>query len=168
MRWLSATVVAVFFEKVFYLMAITWFDTMTDTVLAAVALFTFMGYILEKAGLMAAPVMARSNYDSGLSAGAITAGGTLGILIPPSIMLVVMGPVMQVSVGRLFAAALLPGLMLAGLYVLYTIIRVMINPVLGPPLPDEELDVTTGYKVRDFFWGSCRRLSSFWQRWAPL
>ena len=185
--------------KVFYLMSLTFFDTMLDTVLAAVALFTFMGYILEKAGLMerlfrallllsgrlkgslymgtifsatlfaaatgivgaavtiiglmAAPVMKKSNYDPALSAGAITAGGTLGILIPPSIMLVVMGPVMQVSVARLFAAAILPGLMLASMYVIYTMIRVMINPDLGPPLTDEELDVSTGYKMREFFLG---------------
>ncbi len=187
-------------NKVFYLMTLTFFDTMTDTVLAAVALFTFMGYILEKAGLMerlfrallllsgrlkgslymgtifsatlfaaatgivgaavtiiglmAAPVMQKSNYDPALSAGAITAGGTLGILIPPSIMLVVMGPVMQVSVARLFAAAVLPGLMLASMYVIYTMIRVMINPELGPPLTDEELDVSTGYKMREFFFGA--------------
>jgi tripartite ATP-independent transporter DctM subunit len=174
-------------NKVFYLMTLTWFDTMVDTVLAAVALFTFMGYILEKAGLMerlfralllisgrlkgslylgtifsatlfaaatgivgasvtiiglmAAPVMKRSGYAAGLSAGAITAGGTLGILIPPSIMLVVMGPVMQVSVARLFAAAILPGIMLAS------------NPKLGPPLSDAELDVPTSYKIREFFLG---------------
>jgi tripartite ATP-independent transporter DctM subunit len=185
--------------KVFYLMTLTWFDTMVDTVLAAVALFTFMGYILEAAGLMerlfralllisgrrkgslyigtifsatlfaaatgivgaavtiiglmAAPVMKKSNYDPALSAGTITAGGTLGILIPPSIMLVVMGPVMQVSVARLFAAAILPGFMLASLYVIYTMIRVMLKPELGPPLPDEELDVPISYKIREFFLG---------------
>jgi tripartite ATP-independent transporter DctM subunit len=185
--------------NVFYLMTMTWFDTMVDTVLAAVALFTFMGYVLEKAGLMerlfrallllsgrlkgslylgtifsatlfaaatgivgasvtiiglmAAPVMKKSGYSSGLSAGAITAGGTLGILIPPSIMLVVMGPVMQVSVARLFAAAILPGIILAILYVVYTMIRVMINPELGPPLSDEELDVPTSFKIREFFLG---------------
>jgi tripartite ATP-independent transporter DctM subunit len=186
-------------NKVFYLMTLTFFDTMVDTVLAAVALFTFMGYILEKAGLMerlfralllisgrlkgslylgtifsatlfaaatgivgasvtiiglmAAPVMKKAGYATGLSAGSITAGGTLGILIPPSIMLVVMGPVMQVSVARLFAAAILPGIMLASLYVIYTMIRVMINPELGPPLSDEELDVPTSYKIREFFLG---------------
>ena len=88
-----------------------------------------------------------------MSAGAITAGGTLGILIPPSIMLVVMGPVMQVSVARLFAAAILPGIMLASMYVIFTIIRVMINPEMGPPLSDEELDVSASYKVREFFLG---------------
>ncbi len=185
--------------KVFYLMTLTWFDTMTDTVLAAVALFTFMGYILEKAGLMerlfrslllisgrlkgslyigtifsatlfaaatgivgaavtiigvmAAPVMNKANYNPSLSAGSICAGGTLGILIPPSIMLVVMGPVMQVSVARLFSAAILPGIMLASMYVVYTMIRVMINPELGPPLSDEELDVAASYKAREFFLG---------------
>jgi tripartite ATP-independent transporter DctM subunit len=88
-----------------------------------------------------------------LSAGCITAGGTLGILIPPSIMLVVMGPVMQVSVARLFAAAILPGIMLATMYVVYTVIRVMISPEMGPPLSDEELDVLASFKVREFFLG---------------
>jgi TRAP-type mannitol/chloroaromatic compound transport system permease large subunit len=68
-------------------------------------------------------------------------------------MLVVMGPVMQVSVARLFAAAILPGIMLASLYVIYTMIRVMINPKLGPPLSDAELDVPTSYKIREFFLG---------------
>ena len=85
-------------------------------------------------GLMAAPVMKKSGYDTGLSAGTICAGGTLGILIPPSVMLVVMGPVFQVSVARLYAAAFLPGFLLAFLYIVYTMVRTMVNPQLGPPL----------------------------------
>lgn len=89
-------------------------------------------------GLMAIPSMTRSNYDVRLSAGAITAGGTLGILIPPSIMLVVMAPVVGVKVLDLFAAAILPGLMLSGLYTGYTMFRAWRNPTLGPPLPIEE------------------------------
>ena len=104
-------------------------------------------------GLMAAPVMRKTGYDTGLSAGTICAGGTLGILIPPSVMLVVMGPVFQVSVARLYAAAILPGLLLAFLYIAYTMIRVMLNPELGPPLSDEELNVPKSYVWREFFVG---------------
>src|SRR3989338_4158667 len=70
-------------------------------------------------GLMAAPVMIKAGYDPKLTAGAIAAGGTLGILIPPSVMLVVMGPVLGVSVIQLFAAAIIPGVMLSGLYIGY-------------------------------------------------
>lgn len=96
-------------------------------------------------GIMAAKTMNRSNYDVRLSAGAITAGGTLGILIPPSIMLIVMGPVLEVPVTDLFRAAVLPGIMLAGLYMLYTIGRCMINPKLGPILPKEEQPETSPF-----------------------
>ena len=88
-------------------------------------------------GIMAAKSMNRSNYDVKLAAGTITAGGTLGILIPPSIMLVVMGPIMEIPVTDLFAAAILPGVLLACLYAAYTTIRCMLNPNLGPPLPVE-------------------------------
>ena len=86
-------------------------------------------------GIMAAKSMNRSNYDVRLAAGTITAGGTLGILIPPSIMLVVMGPIMEIPVIDLFAAAILPGILLAGLYAAYTTLRCAMNPKLGPPLP---------------------------------
>jgi tripartite ATP-independent transporter DctM subunit len=186
-------------EKVFHLMTFSFFGTMMDTVLAAVALFTFMGCILESAGLMerlfkallliagrlkgslymgtiftatlfaaatgivgasvtiiglmAAPVMKKTGYDTGLSAGTICAGGTLGILIPPSVMLVVMGPVFQVSVARLYAAAILPGILLAFLYMTYTMTRVMLNPELGPCLCEEDLNVPKSYVWREFFIG---------------
>ena len=89
-------------------------------------------------GIMSAKTMNRSNYDVKLAAGTITAGGTLGILIPPSIMLVVMGPVLEVPVTDLFAAAIIPGIMMAVLYALYVMIRCWINPALGPVLPEEE------------------------------
>ncbi len=88
-------------------------------------------------GIMAAKTMNRSNYNVQLSAGCITAGGTLGILIPPSIMLVVMGPILEVPVTDLFAAAIIPGFMLAFLYTGYALIRCQINPALGPPLPSD-------------------------------
>ena len=88
-------------------------------------------------GIMAAKTMNRAGYDVKLSAGSITAGGTLGILIPPSIMLVVMGPILEVPVTDLFAAAIIPGFMLAFLYTGYALIRCQLNPKLGPQLPKE-------------------------------
>ena len=88
-------------------------------------------------GIMAAKSMNRSSYNVQLAAGTITAGGTLGILIPPSIMLVVMGPIMEIPVIDLFAAAILPGILLASLFAAYTTIRCMLDPKLGPPLPVE-------------------------------
>ncbi|MEO0673277.1 MAG: TRAP transporter large permease subunit, partial [Pseudomonadota bacterium] len=96
-------------------------------------------------GIMAARTMNRSGYDVRMAAGSITAGGTLGILIPPSIMLVVMGPVLEVPVTDLFAAAIIPGILLASLYVLYAIVRCWINPNLGPILPPEEQPQTSPY-----------------------
>jgi tripartite ATP-independent transporter DctM subunit len=89
-------------------------------------------------GIMAAPIMIKTGYDSKLASGAITAGGTLGILIPPSVMLIVMGPVIGVSVADLYAAAFGPGIMLASIYILYVVIRCFINPKLGPPVPMAE------------------------------
>jgi tripartite ATP-independent transporter DctM subunit len=89
-------------------------------------------------GIMAVPIMTKSRYDIPMSAGAITAGGTLGILVPPSVMLVVMGPVMGVSVAELYASCFGPGFLLAGIFIVYCIVRSLINPKLGPPLPAEE------------------------------
>jgi tripartite ATP-independent transporter DctM subunit len=169
---------------VFHLMVLQVFGIMKDPTLAAVPLFTFMGYILEQAGLMerifkgfqlalasvngslylavlvtatifgigagivgstitmlgvmAGPMMIKSGYDVQLSAGAITAGGTLGILIPPSVMLVVMAPVVGVPATHLFAACTIPGLLLAAMYCGYTTIRSYLDPKLGPPLPPEQ------------------------------
>ena len=96
-------------------------------------------------GIMAAKTMNRSGYDVRMAAGAITAGGTLGILIPPSIMLIVMGPVLEVPVTDLFRAAIIPGVMLAGLYMLYAIGRCWLNPSLGPILPPEDQPETSPY-----------------------
>jgi tripartite ATP-independent transporter DctM subunit len=86
-------------------------------------------------GIMAAKSMNKSGYDVKLSAGVITAGGTLGILIPPSIMLVVMGPIMEIPVTDLFSAAIIPGIMLAVLYAAYVTLRCWMDPKLGPVLP---------------------------------
>jgi tripartite ATP-independent transporter DctM subunit len=85
-------------------------------------------------GVMAAPMMIRSGYSTRLSAGIIAAGGTLGILIPPSVMLIVMGPVIGVPVSDLFAGAVIPGLLLAVVYLVYALVRSHLDPSLGPPL----------------------------------
>lgn len=104
-------------------------------------------------GIMAAKTMNKSGYDVKLAAGTITAGGTLGILIPPSIMLVVMGPVLEVPVTDLFAAAIMPGIMLAFLYLAYTLIRCQIDPSLGPVLPEEERANDWRIIAREFLLG---------------
>ncbi|HEY7239187.1 MAG TPA: TRAP transporter large permease subunit [Burkholderiales bacterium] len=97
-----------------------------------------VGAAVTVLGIMAAPIMIKTGYDAKLSAGAITAGGTLGILIPPSVMLIVMGPVLGVSVADLYSAAFGPGFLLAGIYLVYLVIRATLNPKLGPPVPKEE------------------------------
>ncbi|MGH8682981.1 MAG: TRAP transporter large permease [Burkholderiales bacterium] len=97
-----------------------------------------VGAAVTVLGIMASPIMVKTGYDAQLSAGTITAGGTLGILIPPSVMLIVMGPVLGVSVADLYAAAFGPGFLLAGLYVAYLMIRSFVNPKLGPPIPKAE------------------------------
>ena len=188
-----------FGNVVFYLLTYQVFGTMTETLLAAVPLFLFMGYVLERTGLMnrlfhgfqlllapvkgslyivvlavatlfaaatgivgaavtilgvmAAPIMMKSGYSARLSAGSIAAGGTLGMLIPPSVMLVVMGPVVGAPITELFAAAVIPGLLLAGLYALYAVSRCYLNPSLGPVLPMEERADSVGEIVRELFFG---------------
>ena len=104
-------------------------------------------------GIMAAKSMNRSGYDVRLAAGTITAGGTLGILIPPSIMLVVMGPIMEIPVTDLFAAAIIPGIMLAVLYAGYTTIRCYLDPSLGPIVPEEEREKDMKVVLYEFFMG---------------
>jgi len=104
-------------------------------------------------GIMAAKSMNKSGYDVRLAAGTITAGGTLGILIPPSIMLVVMGPIMQIPVTDLFAAAIFPGIMLALLYAAYITFRCWKNPSLGPVLPEEMRATSMKQVLVEFFLG---------------
>jgi tripartite ATP-independent transporter DctM subunit len=188
-----------FGKVVIFLMTLQVFTVMTETLLAAVPLFLFMGYVLERAGLMnrlfhgfqlllapvkgslyivvlatatlfatatgivgaavtilgvmAAPIMRKSGYSPRLSAGSIAAGGTLGMLIPPSVMLVVMGPVVGAPVTELFAAAIVPGVMLATLYAAYAVIRSYINPVLGPVLPHDQRAGSMGEIFRELFFG---------------
>jgi TRAP-type mannitol/chloroaromatic compound transport system permease large subunit len=96
-----------------------------------------VGAVVTLMGLLAFPQMLRAGYDVRLSAGAITAGGCLGILIPPSVMLIVYGATAGVSVVKLYAGAFFPGLMLAGLYILYVVAVAKIKPTLAPPLSEE-------------------------------
>ena len=91
-----------------------------------------VGAVVTLMGLLAFPAMANANYDKSFAAGVICAGGTLGILIPPSIMLIVYAAIADLSPLRLYAAALFPGLLLAGLYIVYVIVRVYFNPALAP------------------------------------
>jgi tripartite ATP-independent transporter DctM subunit len=117
---------------------------LTSTVFAMAT--GIVGAAVTVLGIMAGPIMIKTHYDAKLSAGAITAGGTLGILIPPSVMLIVMGPVLGVSVADLYAAAFGPGFLLAGLYLVYLITRATLNPKLGPPVPLEDR-VTDVYQI---------------------
>ena len=100
-----------------------------------------VGAVVTLMGLLALPAMLKAGYDQRLSTGVICAGGTLGILIPPSIMLIVYGATSAVSVVKLYAAAILPGFLLAGLYMVYVVTRVAINPSLAPKLPKEQTDI---------------------------
>jgi len=187
-------------DRVIGLMQYQFFSLMRNTTLAAIPLFLFMGFVLERSGLMdrmfralrlllgrlrgslylivllvatlfaaatgivgasvtvlgvmAAPIMQQTGYDTRLSAGAIGAGGTLGILIPPSILLIVMGPVVGVPVSDLFTAAIVPGLVLASAYIVYTLARSYLNPDLGPPLSSRELAETSfGEKMLELMLG---------------
>jgi len=187
-------------DTVFRLMNVHFYQVMVHQVFAAIPFFLFMGFLLERAGLMdklfysfqklfapvpgslyaamiitatifaaatgivgssitllcfmAAAGMARSGYNISLGAGSIASGGTLGILIPPSVMLVVMGPLIGVPVTNLFAAAIIPGLILSGSYIAYALIRCMINPELGPPLPKEDRVDSYGKIVWDIITGA--------------
>ncbi len=92
-------------------------------------------------GIMALPAMLRRKYNIPLACGTICAGGTLGILIPPSVMLLLYGPTAGLSVAKLFIGAIGPGLLLSGLYILYVIVICLIKPDYGPPMPKEERNI---------------------------
>lgn len=94
-------------------------------------------------GLLTLPTLLRRGYDPAISCGAICASGTLGQIIPPSLVLILLSDIMQLSVGTLFAAAVLPGLMLAGLYVSWIVIYGMIRPDSMPPVPQAERDAVS-------------------------
>jgi tripartite ATP-independent transporter DctM subunit len=180
-----------FNNRIFDLFVNQTYSVMSNDVLTAVPLFLFMGYIVERAnivarlfhtlniaarrvpgsmavaalitctlfatatgivgavvtlmGLLAFPAMLRARYDTSLASGVICAGGTLGILIPPSIMLIVYAAASGVSIVKLYAGALLPGLALATLYIVYVIVRSTLQPEKAPkPSRDEIGDISTG------------------------
>ncbi|MCG8514758.1 MAG: TRAP transporter large permease subunit [Halanaerobiales bacterium] len=109
------------------------------TVLAACV--GVIGASIAILSVLALPSMVEKKYNKGLASGSVAAGGTLGILIPPSVMLVIYGPMANISVGKLFLGAMTPGLLLAGLYVLYILIRSSLQPELGPAAPVAEREV---------------------------
>jgi tripartite ATP-independent transporter DctM subunit len=175
----------IFDNRIFQLFVQNTYTVMDNNVLTAVPLFLFMGYLVERAGivaklffairlaahrlpasmavaalitctlfstatgiigavvtlmgLLAWPAMVKAGYDKKFASGIICAGGCLGILIPPSIMLIVYSVIAQLSPLRLFAAAIFPGLMLAGLYIAYAVTRAWLNPSLAPRPPAEDI-----------------------------
>ena len=106
-----------------------------------------VGAVVTLMGLLAFPTMAKANYNKSFASGVICAGGTLGILIPPSIMLIVYAAIAELSPLRLYAAAVFPGLILAGSYIVYVVIRVLINPAIAPK-PTAEVTLSN----RQIYW----------------
>jgi len=98
-----------------------------------------VGAVVTLMGLLAFPAMANASYNKQFASGVICAGGTLGILIPPSIMLIVYAAIAELSPLRLYAAAVFPGLMLAGLYIVYVLVRVFLNPGIAPKPRQEDI-----------------------------
>src|SRR5438128_2939417 len=129
--------------------------------LATCAIFAtatgIVGACVTLMGSLAFPAMLRAGYDVKIAAGVVCAGGCLGILIPPSVMLILYGATAGVSVVKLYAGAFFPGIMLAGLYMLFVIIITLLNPKLVPNLPAEERNVP-------FTTVLCARVTGF----APL
>jgi tripartite ATP-independent transporter DctM subunit len=120
------------------------------TLIAAVFMAATTGIIggeIILLGMVALPQMLRLGYDKNLAIGTICAGGSLGTMIPPSIVLIFYGLTANVSIGELFIAVVMPGLLLASFYLVYTLIRCGLNPTLGPPLPARERDMPLGQKM---------------------
>jgi len=124
---------------------------MAVAALATCALFAtavgIIGAVVTLMGLLAFPALLKAGYDTRFSAGVICAGGCLGILIPPSIMLIVYAATTAISVVQAYAAAIFPGMMLAGMYMVYVIIRAILNPKLAPKPPKEQTDMPYGEVV---------------------
>jgi tripartite ATP-independent transporter DctM subunit len=111
------------------------------TIIASTILAAMVGVIgaaVVTMGIIALPAMLKRHYDPKIAMGSIMAGGTLGILIPPSILAIIYAVVAEQSVGELFIGAVIPGLMLSGMYIAYVVMRSYFNPVLGPAIPVEE------------------------------
>jgi TRAP-type mannitol/chloroaromatic compound transport system permease large subunit len=135
--------------------ALQWLPgSLAIATLATCAVFAtatgIVGAVVTLMGLLAYPAMLRAGYDPKLSAGVVCAGGCLGILIPPSVMLILYGAVASESVPRLYAGAFLPGVMLAAMYMVYVLIRAVLNPKLAPKLPAAEREPMAAEKAVDF------------------
>jgi len=117
--------------------------SMAVAALATCAIFAtasgIIGAVVTLMGLLAFPAMVKANYHRGFASGVICAGGTLGILIPPSIMLIVYAAIAELSVLRLYAAAIIPGFLLAGFYMIYVVTRAYLNPSIAPKPLEEEV-----------------------------
>lgn len=136
-----AGIIEELFDVVYKLMGGLRGGLAAATIISSTILAAMVGVIgaAEVAmGILALPAMLRRKYDPQLACGSILAGGTLGILIPPSILAILFAVVAQQSVGDLFMGAVLPGLVLSGLYIAYVVTRSYINPAMGPALPIEE------------------------------
>lgn len=122
-----------------------------QTLVAAVFLAAISGVIggeIVLLGLIALPQMLRLGYDRSLAIGVVCAGGSLGTMIPPSIVLIVYGLVASVSIGDLFLATVVPGIMLASIYATYILVRCYLNPALAPVVSDEEYNLSTKNKLK--------------------
>jgi len=122
----------------------------TATIIASTILAAMVGVIgaaVVTMGLIALPAMLQRHYNSEIAMGSIMAGGTLGILIPPSILAIIYAVVAEQSVGELFIGAVMPGLMLSGLYILYVTVACYLRPGFGPPIPTADR-VDFGEKLR--------------------
>jgi len=122
-----------------------------QTVVVAALLAAMSGIIGGETvllGMLALPQMLRLGYDKNLAIGTVVAGGSLGTMIPPSIVLIMYGMTSNVSIGDLFTAAIIPGLILVFMYISYILIRCYLNPAMGPPAPQSDLAMTTREKLR--------------------
>lgn len=122
-----------------------------QTMIVAVLMAAMTGIIggeIILLGLVALPQMLRLNYDRSLAIGTICAGGSLGTMIPPSIVLIIYGLTAGVDIGQLFVATIVPGLLLASIYIGYIVVRCRLNPELGPPAPASERNLPRAEKIR--------------------
>lgn len=136
-----AGLIAEIYEMVYQWVGFLKGGVASATILACTMMAAMVGVIGASEvtmGVIALPEMLKRKYDKFIACGSILAGGTLGILIPPSVMLIVYGLVDNTSIGQLYAGAFLPGLMLASFFILYVTVRCHLNPDLGPPVPREE------------------------------
>ncbi|NOY43985.1 MAG: TRAP transporter large permease subunit [Deltaproteobacteria bacterium] len=136
-----AGLIAELYEMVYQWVGFLKGGVASATILACTMMAAMVGVIGASEvtmGVIALPEMLKRKYDKFIACGSILAGGTLGILIPPSVMLIVYGLVDNTSIGRLYAGAFLPGFLLATLYIVYVTVRCHLNPKLGPPVPPEE------------------------------